>query len=256
MVNSAIGRMTLAGITTPYTLPTPDAESTAITTGPDGNLWATESQGNAIARITPTGAATEFPLPSAGSAPADIVSGPGGQLWFTERAGARIGHMKPPAGAIVEITLASGAQPEGIAVGADGNLWVALAGRTPSRGSASGERHLLPVPTPLAGLRPSPPDPMATSGSPSGIAGRIGRITPSGTITEFPLPSASSAPTTIAAGPDGALWFAEAVGNAVGRITVAGAIEEYPLTGAGAQPGVIAAGPDGNLWLTEPHATP
>ena len=63
--------MTLAGVTTPYTLPTPDAEATAITTGPDGNLWATESQGNAIARITPTGTATEFPLPTAGSAPAE-----------------------------------------------------------------------------------------------------------------------------------------------------------------------------------------
>jgi streptogramin lyase len=250
--NSAIGRMTTAGVTTPYTLPTPDAESTAITTGPDGNLWATERQGNAIARITPTGAATEFPLPTAGSAPVDIVSGPGGQLWFTESAGARIGRMKPPAGAISEITLASGAQPQGIDVGADGNLWIALSGTNAiARVTPAGAVTSFPVPTSSAG-------PSALAAGPDGNvwfternAGRIGRITPSGTITEFPLPSASSAPTTIAAGPDGALWFAEATGNAVGRITVAGAIEEYPLTGPGAQPGVIAVGPDGNVWLTE-----
>lgn len=250
--NSAIGRMTLAGVTTPYTLPTPDAEATAITTGPDGNLWATESQGNAIARITPTGTATELPLPTAGSKPADIVAGPDGQLWFTESAGARIGHMKPPAGAISEITLASGAQPQGIDAGADGNLWVALTGTNAiARVTPTGTVTSFPLPTASAG-------PSAVAAGPDGNvwfternAGRIGRITPSGTITEFPLPSASSAPATIAAGPDGALWFAETVGNAVGRITVAGAIEEYPLASAGAQPGVIALGPDGNLWLTE-----
>jgi virginiamycin B lyase len=250
--NSAIGRMTLAGVTTPYTLPTPDAEATAITTGPDGNLWATESQGNAIARITPTGTTTEFPLPTAGSAPTSIVAGPDGQLWFTERTGARIGHMKPPAGAISEITLASGAQPQGIDVGADGNLWVALSGTNAiARVTPAGTVSSFPVPTSSAG-------PSAVAAGPDGnvwfserAAGRIGRITPNGTITEFPLPSASSAPTTIAAGPDGALWFAETGGNAVGRITVTGAIEEYPLLSAGAQPGVIALGPDGNLWLTE-----
>jgi streptogramin lyase len=250
--NSAIGRMTLAGVTTPYTLPTPDAEATAITTGPDGNLWAAESQGNAIARITPTGTATEFPLPTAGSAPASIVTGPDGQLWFTESAGARIGHMKPPAGAISEITLASGAQPQGIDVGADGNLWVALSGTNAiARVTPTGTVTSFPVPTSAA-------SPFAVAAGPDGNvwfternAGRIGRITPSGTITEFPLPSAAGAPTTIAAGPDGALWFAETVGNAVGRITVAGAIEEYPLLSAAAQPGVIALGPDGNLWLTE-----
>jgi streptogramin lyase len=252
--NSAIGRMTLAGVTTPYTLPTPDAQATAITTGPDGNLWAAESQGNAIARITPTGTTTEFPLPTAVSAPASIVTGPDGQLWFTESAGARIGHMKPPAGAISEITLASGAQPQGIDVGADGNLWVALAGagaNAIARVTPAGTVTSFPVPTVSA-------SPFAVAAGPDGnvwfterSAGRIGRITPAGTITEFLLPSASSAPVTITTGPDGALWFAETGGNAVGRITVAGAVEEYPLTGAGAQPGVIALGPDGNLWLTE-----
>jgi streptogramin lyase len=250
--NSAIGRMTTGGVTTPYTLPTPDGEPSAIAVGPDGNLWATEGQGNVIARITPTGGATEFPLPTAGSAPAGIVAGPDGQLWFTETTGARIGHIKPPGGTISEVTLASGAQPQGIDLGADDNLWVALSGTNAiARVTPAGTVTSFPLPTPSAG-------PSAVAAGPDGniwfverTAGRIGRITTGGTITEFPLPSASSAPTTIAAGPDGALWFAETSGNAVGRITTAGAIEEYPLTGANAQPGVIALGPDGNLWLTE-----
>ncbi len=39
-----------------------------------------------------------------------------------------------------------------------------------------------------------------------------------GVITEFALPTASSAPTGITAGPDGNLWFAELGGNKIGRI--------------------------------------
>src|SRR5262249_24995658 len=42
--------------------------------------------------------------------------------------------------------------------------------------------------------------------------GKIGRITPAGTITEFPIPTAGSAPYRITAGPDGNLWFTELSG--------------------------------------------
>src|SRR6266851_5201233 len=46
----------------------------------------------------------------------------------------------------------------------------------------------------------------------------IGRITPSGSITTFPVPTQSSSPEGITAGPDGNLWFTDA-GNNIGRIT-------------------------------------
>jgi streptogramin lyase len=82
---------------------------------------------------------------------------------------------------------------------------------------------------------------------PSGNA--IGRITPTGTITEFPLPTPSSNPWRIAAGPDGNLWFTQPAADEVGRITPAGKITEYPLPSS---PQAITAGPDGNLWITEP----
>src|SRR6185436_11779124 len=52
------------------------------------------------------------------------------------------------------------------------------------------------------------------------IAGnKIGRITPAGVITEFPVPTAASKPVGITAGPDGNLWFGEGDGNKIGRIT-------------------------------------
>ena len=62
-----------------------------------------------------------------------------------------------------------------------------------------------------------------TSGSDGNLwfteGNKIGRITPAGSITEFPLPKADSEPLGIAPGPDGNLWFTEFRGNRIGRIT-------------------------------------
>ena len=56
-----------------------------------------------------------------------------------------------------------------------------------------------------------------------GLAGRIGRITPAGVVTEFSAGlTPGGQPTAIAAGPDGNLWFTEVSGNRIGRITTAG----------------------------------
>jgi len=72
-----------------------------------------------------------------------------------------------------------------------------------------------------------------------------------GTITEFAVPTESSLPAGIAAGPDGSMWFTEAVGNKIGRITTAGAITEFAIPTADSHPVGIAAGPDGSMWFTE-----
>ena len=80
---------------------------------------------------------------------------------------------------------------------------------------------------------------------------KIGRITPSGTITEFPIPTPGSYPFGITTGADGNIWFAEELGNKIGRITPSGAISEFPIVGPGTGPVDITSGPDGNLWFTE-----
>ncbi len=71
------------------------------------------------------------------------------------------------------------------------------------------------------------------------------------TVTEFAIPSASSNPFGIVAGPDGALWFTEFGGNKIGRITTAGAVTESTIPTANSAPRGIVAGPDGALWFTE-----
>jgi streptogramin lyase len=81
----------------------------------------------------------------------------------------------------------------------------------------------------------------------------IGRITPDGAVTEFPLADGSG-PGGIAAGPDGNLWFGLSGSNKIGRITTTGVITEFPVPTASSGPGSIAAGADGNLWFAEESA--
>ncbi len=86
---------------------------------------------------------------------------------------------------------------------------------------------------------------------------KVGRITPSGTITEFGLPADVGAPYAITSGPDGNIWVTT---NALGqghqdwilRFTVDGAVTgQFPAGKTGSAPERITSGPDGNLWFTE-----
>lgn len=74
------------------------------------------------------------------------------------------------------------------------------------------------------------------------------------TIDEFPVPTGGSRPYTIVAGPDGALWFTESIGNKIGRINTKGIFQEFDVpTGKSGAYG-IAVGADGNIWFTERFA--
>ena len=71
------------------------------------------------------------------------------------------------------------------------------------------------------------------------------------TIDEFPVPTGGSRPYTIVAGPDGALWFTESIGNKIGRINTKGVFHEFNVPTGESGPYGIATGADGNIWFTE-----
>ena len=81
---------------------------------------------------------------------------------------------------------------------------------------------------------------------------KIGRITTTGQVTEYAIPTSNSVPIGIAKGPDGDLWFTEFIADKIGRVIPdgTGTITEFPL-GYGSRPRDITAGPDGALWFTE-----
>src|SRR5207302_9570240 len=83
-------------------------------------------------------------------------------------------------------------------------------------------------------------------------ASQIGRITPTGAITEFPLPRPGQ-PYGITVGPDGNLWFTELQSDAssiwhLGVINTYGSITEVTIP----REAVQIASLGGALWFTEP----
>ena len=69
---------------------------------------------------------------------------------------------------------------------------------------------------------------------------KIGRISPSSTIKEFPVPTANGGVYVITAGPDGNLWFTEGTANKIGRISPSGTIKEFPVPTANDPYGITA----------------
>jgi virginiamycin B lyase len=101
-------------------------------------------------------------------------------------------------------------------------------------------------------------DPTAITLGPHGalwfteLGGRgIGRITTTGQVQEFSLPTLNSQPGGITAGPDGALWFTETAPGQIGRITTTGQVQEFSLPTPATQPEGITLGPNSVLWFTE-----
>ena len=88
---------------------------------------------------------------------------------------------------------------------------------------------------------------------------KISHVTPSGTLTEFPIPTSEKVRTvftfSIAVGPDGAIWVNEADYDGtdytrfIRRMTPDGVFTTIPEP-AGLLLGLLFTGPDGGLWFT------
>lgn len=82
---------------------------------------------------------------------------------------------------------------------------------------------------------------------------KIGRIGPTGEVSEYSLPDPTRYPRGIVQGPDRGIWFTEEMTQSVGRMSLDGKLSQFPVaTMSGATPWDIAAGPDGNVWFTDP----
>ncbi len=196
-----VGRISPAGVVTlfPFESFAPDA----ITAGPDGNLWATGGTGRSlsprIGRISPQGALTVFRAGRGGGYLRGITAGPDGNLWFIERRSAEqevswIGRITPQGRVTMfKSGVEAGSGIDSITAGPDGNVWFTVFGGDPvgddriGRITPQGAVTLFRAGiTPYAGLDD------ITAGSDGNLwfteanGRRIGRITPTGLVSEFP----------------------------------------------------------------------
>lgn len=192
--------------------------------------WAAPSTASPSA--DPPGTITSYQIPSKPAGPQGLAPGPDGAEWFAEADTGQIARMTSD-GAFTEFPTPNGANVflRDITAGPDGAMWFTNSGEC----NDANCDYL--------------------------VDGSIGRITMSGQVTEFPVPSALGDPTDIVAGPDGNLWFTEigdyfnpetpsSVHN-IGRITPAGQITEFTVPTPESSPDGIAVGPDGALWFAE-----
>jgi streptogramin lyase len=261
--STPVARITPAGSTTFVPGPTPGEPLTSTgpaVLGPDGNVWTTqyviEVQGEVC-----------------------IMPRPGIEICFPNRViVANVIHRTTPDGndlGVVDATPPNHFDADLIR-GPDNAMW-ALTSLTPD-GPESIVRidaNLKVTSYPLNGIagtiNPGPNGPVVVGTLIPGPDGNvwfafkslepahlgqnlIGRITPTGTLSLFPLGSANQLVSSLTFGPDGSLWYIEPAasgGTQLGRLFPStGLVQHYALpSGAPAQ--ILILGPDGNLWFTE-----
>jgi virginiamycin B lyase len=207
-----------------YRIPTDGSDPRDIVLGSDGAMWFTESrlEVSQIGRLDANGDFTELLVPSFDGQPSEIVSGPDGALWFTQPSGF-------PDAYIVRLTT--------------GGEFTKFA---PACDSVFGCSSIVPNDITVG--------PDGNLWFTEGIRNQIGRLTPAGEFTFYPIPTAGAGPAGITAGPDGALWFTEFQASQIGRIDPAtGIITEFGTSSGGGWR--IAAGSDGRLYFTIPFTS-
>jgi streptogramin lyase len=215
-----------------------------------------------------SGGITEFTFSPAAGDPTGLTAGPDGNVWFAQEFVSTLGSSSEfigratPDGTVTEFPIPYHRVSNlvRITAGPDGNLWYTggdIIGRMTTSGIAT-EFTLGGVAIAIT----AGPDGNVwfTEQGFTGGTSAIGRITPTGQITLFTLPTNYIQPLSIIAGPDGNLWFTEKGDygvpvNKIGRITPSGAITEFTLPDADGAPYSIARGPDGNLWFTASNNT-
>jgi len=142
-----IGRITTAGVTTMFHIPTKDSEPTYITLGSDGALWFTENYAGKIGRVTTGGVFTEYNVNGTFSnGPAAISAGRDGTIWF-----GRWGYIAriQPSKFVTTTTLASSLNPS---VYGQTVTWAAMvrntgslppSGKVAFRWSRDGQNHTI-----------------------------------------------------------------------------------------------------------------
>lgn len=202
------------------------------------------------------GTLTHYPIPIT-TTPYGMTTGPDGKIWIVDSGnhtgGTFIGRMST-SGAMTAADLVALPTPDlGLAAttGPDGNMWVLQ------------DNHVDKVPAAVTQTSEITSYALSagTGGFGSIAAGpdgrlwygfnhRVGTITTDGTIGSYPTSSTSSIAGVIA-GPDGKMWFG--MGDTIARMSTAGVVapgDEFPLPPGNSSVFALTAGPDGNVWFT------
>ena len=235
-VNNAIGRITPLGVVTEFPIPTANASVYGITPWYNNSLLFTERNASKIGMITTSGVITEYPTVNANDFPSEITSS-----YFA--ANGYVGRFN---GTAVSSAFSTPQQPSGIALTSSGVVYAAENSTIGIDLSGADKQVALPSGSIADWIVAGPDGNMWFT---EGQTGKIGRLQPDSTVTEFATTTPLDAPGRIIAGSDGALWFTTRTPG-IGRITTDGVVTEY---NEGFYPSAMAEAPDGSIWMTDTY---
>jgi streptogramin lyase len=266
--NSRVGKMSTAGtLLAEDVLPTPAVSPKPfnIAAGPSGDthVWyvipsaVTNSSYGFVGNADVTSGATAQFFTGNGSSNPTGVLAVGNNMWFSLYGQSAILITNTAGVSQGFITMASGSGPSGMAIGPDGNVWVANI----QNGTIASYNATTFAPAFAAMLVPSGSGahPANIIAGPDGalwfteqLLANIGRVTTTGAMTEYTMPSPYGQPYAIVNGSDGGIWFTtNAAPTGIVRIDpTTHAFVGYHLQSTQASWGLVS-GPDGNLWATD-----
>jgi virginiamycin B lyase len=254
------------GSTWDISIPGPKLGSThELTVGPDGDIWFTQMLQDRVGRLSLDGQFTFFPT-GRGSMPHGIQFDSQGRLWVTLQGYNTITQMNLNGKIVANHTIPyPDSNPHGLTIASDGDVW--FTGREGNIvgyfDPANDSFKIFPLPNP----DPSPdPEkngnfPIYITEAPDGsmyftdlLTSNVGRITPSGDLTFYPLPSRygppnNARPIAVVVQPDGVAVVSEESGHAYATITPDGTVTEYPLTPPDAKAAALTFDTAGTLWI-------
>ena len=254
------------GSTFDIPIPGPMLGSThEITTGPDGDLWITQLLHDRVVRLSLDGQFSFFPT-GTGSMPHGIAFDAQGRLWVTFQGYNQIAQMDLNGNIVATHTIPyPDASPHGLTVASNGDVWF-----TGREGNIVGYYdpttngfQIFPLPDPDPNSNPELNGnfPIYIAAAPDGsmyftnlLTSSVGRITPSGQLTFYQLPSKygppnNARPIAVVVQPDGVAVVSEEAGHAYATITPDGTVTEYPLTPSTAKAAALTYDTAGTLWI-------
>lgn len=245
-----------------FPVPTSNAGLSRIVTAPDGNMWFIERHANRVGRITPGGQVTEYPLPDTTTGEGDVMDldiAPDGTLWVVYDSGWHALHVNPASWSGTNYGLGDNPYGGEVRVDPAGRAWITM------NYDESGVAVVAPGASQAfwPANAPECDDVLGEAADGSMWCAKdygLVHLAPdanSGTTIPLGLQGAER-PTSLAAGPTGAIWFTSYYSGAWGIGTGDGEVGYVDQgtnivswrTGSRTAPTSLVAGPDGNMWFT------
>ncbi len=212
-MENAIGRVR-GGVVERMPKKTPDVEPLGLAVDRDGTLWFTDAPMRAIVRLSADGRTKTFPLDTLIARLGRLAIAPDRAVWFAEPSTVSVTRLKD--GAFKRFTVGPP--------------------------SLMGEGNVAPFGVAV--------DAQGMVWATLQNANQLVRITPTGEMAVFDVPTPRSGLGDIAVDAGGGVWFLELGANKIGRFA-AGRFQEFPVPTTEAGLTALAVSPDGAAWFTE-----